>query len=477
MKKNSEILYEIALKLSSDKVLLEHSMSNKTIYGMLMEDIEDSDIEKLRKAVQQTVSAVDINLKASNTLKLGSLVDYLTKIKGALKKADALASKLDLSDPDTMLKQVQGFFGKKMDTARALQAVIDLQNKSNTAGMTIKNAIDLITKNLEGKEIDDDVKLAELDPDKHGLSSDDLKSGVSKAFKGSKPKGFMAKLGSLLGKSKIATIPGAEDVDELPVDKLADDILAMTYGELKDFRVAVDKSSATSEKAAVPTDAIKSIQTSAEEAPEPGKEEKSDDKSGGEEKEGEKGEEKEGEKGEEEKAEEKGDDAPPKDPEKESDPAKEIKAAAAAVKSKPMSPKDAVAKALSDWESSLSKSSQETLKRKNRSQELRDGIFTGIDKGKAAVQRAVAKAVKDWRGSHEEALIKSKRFAKKNFDSLQNMIPALAAEVLAQTKESRQRKISKSEIRRFVHKKLDEKFLPANRLFETWQKNAGLLKD
>ena len=145
--------------------------------------------------------------------------------------------------------------------------------------------------------------------------------------------------------------------------------------------------------------------------------------------------------------------------------------------SKPMSPKDAVAKALSDWESSLSKSSQETLKRKNRSQELRDGIFTGIDKGKAAVQRAVAKAVKDWRGSHEEALIKSKRFAKKNFDSLQNMIPALAAEVLAQTKESRQRKISKSEIRRFVHKKLDEKFLPANRLFETWQKNAGLLKD
>ena len=39
MKKNSEILYEIALKLSSDKVLFEHSMSNKTVYGMLMEDI------------------------------------------------------------------------------------------------------------------------------------------------------------------------------------------------------------------------------------------------------------------------------------------------------------------------------------------------------------------------------------------------------------------------------------------------------
>ena len=74
-------------------------------------------------------------------------------------------------------------------------------------------------------------------------------------------------------------------------------------------------------------------------------------------------------------------------------------------------------------------------------------------------------------------MIKSKRFAKKNFDSLQKMIPDLAAQVLAQTKESKQRKITKSEIRRFVYKRLNEKFSTTNKLFETWQKNAGLLKD
>ena len=464
MKKNSEILYEIALKLVNDSVLLEHSFSNRSVYGMLMEDIEDSDIEKLRVAVKTTLSAVNQNLKASQELKLTSLVDYFNTLKNSLKKADTLASKLDLADPDSMAAQIKGFFGKKMDVARALQAVIDLQNKSNTAGTTLANAVKLISKNLGGKDIDDDVVLGQLDLEKHGLSSDDLKSGISKAFKGSKPKGFMAKLGSLLGKSKfVADIPGTEKVGELPVEKLADDFLNLTYGQLKSLDVDVQKSSQAAEKAAVPTDAIKSIQTSAEEAPPPGKE-------APEEKSGDETDEKS-----EEKSEEKPEDIP-ENPEAESDPAAEIKAAAVAVKSKPMSPKDAVSKALSDWESSLSKSSQDTLRRKNRSQELKDGIFTGIDKGKVAVQRAVAKAVKTWRASHEEVLIKSKRFAKKNFDSLEKMIPALAAQVLAQTQESRQKSISKSEITRFVHKKLNEKFATPNKLFETWQKNAGLLK-
>ena len=275
----------------------------------------------------------------------------------------------------------------------------------------------------------------------------------------------MAKLGGLLGKSKIATIPGAESVGDFPVDKLADEILGLTFAELKSLTKESEKTAAAAEKAAIPVDAIKDVQAAAAEAPPPGKE---SEKSG------------EGEdaKGEDAKGEDvKGEDAPPENPESESDPAKEIKAIAAAAKAKPMSPKDAVSKALIDWEESLSTSSQKMLKAKNRNQSLKDSIFTGIDKGKTAVQRAVSKAVKDWRGEHEDTLVKSKRFAKKNFDSLQKMIPALAAQVLAQTKESRQRKITKTEIKKFVYKNLNNKFYSNNRLHETWKKNAGLLKD
>ena len=478
MKKNSEILYEIALKLVSDNVLLEHSMSSRSVYGMLMEDIDDTDIEKLRSAVKASMQAVDQNIKASSELKLASLVDYFNKLKAALTKAGGLAAKLDLKDADGVAAQIKSFFGKKMDVSRALQAVIDLQNKSNTAGQTVASAIQLISKNLEGK-VEDDVTLGDLDADKHGLTADDLKSGVSKAFKGAKPKGFMAKLGGLLSKSKfIAQIPGAEDVGELPVDKLADDLLQLTFGQLKALDVEVQNASKAAEKAAVPPDVVKGVHGSAEEAPPPGKEsEEGPVAASAEAAEGEEG--KEGDEpaeGEEGAGDKEGEEIP-ENPEEESDPAKEIKAAAAEIQSKPMSPKDAVAKALSDWESSLSSSSQKTLQAKGRSQELKDGIFTGIDKGKDAVQRAVAKAVKTWRAAHEETLVKSKRFAKKNFDSLEELIPSLAAQVLVQTSENRQRKITTSQIRRFVHKRLDDAFRPQNRLYETWQKNAGLLKD
>lgn len=468
MKKNSEILYEIALKLVDDSVLFEHSMSTHSVYGMLAEDINDSDIEKLRKAVLVTTSAVDQNLKTANDLKLASLADYFGKLKGSLSKAANLTAKLDLSDADGVAAQIKSFFGKKMDVSRALQAVIDLQNKSNTAGNTLASAVELISKNLEGK-VEDDVNLGSLDPDKHGISSDDLRSGVSKAFKNSKPKGFMAKLGSLLGKSKfVASIPGAEQIDNLPVDKLADELLTLTFGELKSFNLQVQKTSQAAEKAKVPVDVVQGVHGSAEEAPPPGKESEGGPVTASlEPPEGE---------GESE-SEDSGSEPPPEDPESESDPASDIKAIAAETQSKPMSPKDAISKALSDWESSLSSSSQKTLQSKGRSQELKDGIFTGIDKGKAAVQKAVARAVKTWRAAHEETLIKSKRFAKKNFDSLEELIPSLAAQVLAQTSEARQKKIAVSEIRKFVYKKLDAVFLPQNKLHETWQKNAGLLKD
>ena len=457
MKKNSENLYEIALKISGDSTLLEHSFSNKSIYGMLLEDINDADVEKLRTAVKTSLEATENNIKISTSAGLPALADYFTKIKNALKKGDELASKLDLADPEGVMGKLKGFFGKKVDLGRSMQAVINLQNQANTAANTLGNAMELLIRNLEGK-VEDDVKLTDLNKDDHGLDADQMKSGISKAFKSSKPSGFMAKLGSLLGKSKIAAIPGAEEVGDFPVDAVAGELMGLTFGELKNIGNDTAESADKAEDAAVPTDAIKNIQDDAAEDST-----KEQDQESTEAQEADEASEDTGE--------------APENPEEESDPEAEIKAAASESQSTPMSPKDAISKALADWEESLSDSSQKTIRAKNRNQELKDAIFTGIDKGKEAVQNAVSDAVKDWRANHEETLIKSKRFAKKNFDSLQQLIPSLAAQVLAQTKESRRRKINTSEIKRFVNKKLNEKFYPNNRLFETWQKNAGLLKD
>ena len=49
---------------------------------------------------------------------------------------------------------------------------------------------------------------------------------------------------------------------------------------------------------------------------------------------------------------------------------------------------------------------------------LKDIVFVAIDSASDIIADEVGKAVKDWRAEHEELLVRSKRFAKKNFDSL-----------------------------------------------------------
>jgi len=462
MKKNSEILYELALKWSDEDVLLEHALSEMTVRGALTEAgdgaIDAPDVEKLRAATNQTLDAVTANIKLASDSNITSLADYFTKIKNSLSKANDLVAKLDLSDNSGMAGKLKGFFGSKVTAGRAFQAVIDLQNKSNAAASTIGRALELITRNINSDKVGDDVKLGELTKDEHGVDADQLRTGITKAFKTSQPKGFMAKLGGFLSKAKLPKIPGADAAGDFPVDTMSDEILGLTWGQFKALSSGTEKTAEEAEGAEVPADAVADIAKA---------EEVSGDAAGEEAKEG----------GDEEEAKEGGDEEVPKNAEEESNPAEEIEAVATAAASTPMTPKDAVAKALGDWEASLSASSQKALQAKKRNQQLKDAVFSGIDKGKKAVQNAVAKAVKGWRAEHEETLIKSKRFAKKNFDSLQVMIPQLAAQVLAQANENNQKKITRKEIDKFVYRRLNEKYFPSGVLYETWRKNAGLLKD
>lgn len=159
------------------------------------------------------------------------------------------------------------------------------------------------------------------------------------------------------------------------------------------------------------------------------------------------------------------------DPEVEADPTDEIQAAG---KSK-LSAKDAVAKAMNDWGASLSKTSQETLKSKLRGETLNDLIGTAVDDSEAIIRDEVTKAIKDWRSKHEEVLIKSKRFAKKNFDSLEQMIPDLVVSIMTKANESRL-KLTPRMINSSVHRVLDRKFYHPHLMSESarWRRLAGL---
>jgi hypothetical protein len=89
--------------------------------------------------------------------------------------------------------------------------------------------------------------------------------------------------------------------------------------------------------------------------------------------------------------------------------------------------------------------------------DLKDAIGMALDDSAKAVESEVEAAIQLWRDEHEETLMKSKRFAKKNFDSLQSMIPSLAASMLKKANESRFT-ITKSSVRKIVFEFLNRKF-------------------
>ena len=140
---------------------------------------------------------------------------------------------------------------------------------------------------------------------------------------------------------------------------------------------------------------------------------------------------------------------------KEKSPEKSIKDTAS--KADVALPKAAVDKSLQGWFDSLSATSQKALKTKKRIEDLRTGIASAIDASSDDISREVETAIKMWREENEERLVKGKRFSKKNFDSLQDLVPKLVSSVIKKVNESKIN-LTKSKIHEAVNKFLDLKF-------------------
>lgn len=165
----------------------------------------------------------------------------------------------------------------------------------------------------------------------------------------------------------------------------------------------------------------------------------------------------------EEKAEEKAEDgeAPVADEkeakEEQAEADAELKSAVKGEVGQSQTPKDAAFGALDAWTTGLSATSQKSLTAKNRIGDLKDVIGMALDDSAKAVEGEVAAAIQAWRDDHEETLMKSKRFAKKNFDALQQLIPKLASTMLQKSNES-VLKLTRGNVRKIVFEFLNRKF-------------------
>ena len=153
----------------------------------------------------------------------------------------------------------------------------------------------------------------------------------------------------------------------------------------------------------------------------------------------------------------------------------ELESAAQDAAGQEVPPGVAIAQALDNWAGGLSDTSQKSLQAKGRMDGLKDVINQALEKAASAIESEVASAVDIWRKEHEETLIKSKRFAQKNFDSLSELIPQIAAQMLKVTSENNLR-LTRGMVRRSVYKYLDQRFKRDGMLLESsrWQKLAGI---
>ena len=133
----------------------------------------------------------------------------------------------------------------------------------------------------------------------------------------------------------------------------------------------------------------------------------------------------------------------------------ELKSAAEEAINSDQSPTAGAIGALEDWEEGLSQTSQKQLQAKDRIGQLKDLVKTGIEDGSSALADEVSAAIDLWVGEHEETLVKSRKFAKKNFDTLKNVVTQIVSQLV--TKESRGT-ITKQYVRDVTFAYLDNEF-------------------
>ncbi len=134
-----------------------------------------------------------------------------------------------------------------------------------------------------------------------------------------------------------------------------------------------------------------------------------------------------------------------------------LKAAAQEEAGQNQSPTAAALGAIDSWVDGLSPTSQKSLQAKKRVDGLKQLVQGSLEKAAGAIEKQVANAIQKWRGEHEETLMKSRRFAKKNFDTLQQLVPQLAGAMLKKANESNVR-LTKATVDKTVYAYLNKKF-------------------
>ena len=434
-------LNEIFLKCVDSSSAVEYSLNENSIQFLMLEEISESDIAKVNTAIEaagKQIESVEDYLDKFGNLdraKIGLIDVYIGSLKDALDKARS-----ELSAASFETGAVSSFLGQKLTLPQITQASIALHTKAADFGSSFSSSINKIKAAVEpyAKEADLDTPVRKLAGTGAIPDEAKMKKGIEKALFDGLGGGFFKKV---VGFFTSGPTMGAEKkvLDSLPkldnkaaAAQMADALLDTTLNDLTKT-AAPPKTEEPGALQDVATQAQETEEEQAEQTQETGDTEDT----GG---------------------------APPPESEEEAQAEQdaasdELTSAVQDAGGDSAPPGVAVMAAIDTWYNSLSASSQQTLKAAGRYDGLKSTVQTTMDGLADTVEDAIRSAMADWRSNHEETLIKSKRFAKKNFDTLEQTVPQLAAFMIKKVEES-SGKLTKSKIRKTVFNFLNKRFTP-----------------
>lgn len=420
--------------------------------SLLLEKIEGDDIKKIGEAnqeLQKTLQQLDNAFQG----RVKTLDDEIKKILDGVNKTDKVLQKAMSGDglsSSKLMAKITKFFRGEEDPKATINAVLLLQSRAQELVEILKFCLPKIVERLEAAGVDK--KSADPFPKalrmKDGIALKAMKEILSKG-----QPGLFKKVGNFF-KSLNVNKSIIDPNEKVNYDSIAQEFLELKVSDIFDINDGVD---------AIKTDKGEDLKTIVQDNQGALKGSKKEET-------GEDGGDAAGDLGVELE------EPTEQEAEKEVEAADaNLKAAEDKAEQADEAPGVTLANMLDDWAESLSKSSQDALKAKNRLGDLKDIVGIALDDASKAVEDEVSAAVQAWRDDHEETLMKSKRFAKKNFVSLQQTIPRIAGLMLKKKTES-QLVLTKPAIHQFVRNYLDRKFNTAGMINESsrWQLLAGI---
>jgi len=430
-------LNEIFIKAHRQRIIgIETCLYENSLAFLLLEEIDQSDISEVSKSIESASKQIkDIfsyfdKLENFDRGKILTLETYLESLEDALETA-----KKELATVSMDQGAISSFFGAKLTLPRIAQASIAIQTKANDFAVGFSKAITNIQKNLGPlieKAADKETSIRDAAGQGSVPEIGALEKGIKEAMKKALGGGFFKKVMNFFGKT---TSMGAEKkilgtIPDLDVNIIADEVAeAILDSSLSSFEAA------QAPDVAVNSGNLESVAKDAQDAVESASE-----------------------------AEKSGEEptAPGAETEKEAtkeqeEAQEELRDAIQDEKGESQTPAEAAHGAIDSWADGLSPTSQKQLTTKNRLGDLKAAINVALDDVSKSVEGEVSSAIQAWRDQHEETLIKSRRFAKKNFDTLQSLVPQLTSFMVKKSNESKLR-TTKSSIEKVVFELLNRKF-------------------